>query len=310
MSISIPPALAELVVRHEGELGRTWLADLPALAADLLSRWRLRMDGSPMHGMGALVQPVVRPDGTLAVLKLQPPTSENAGEALALRRWQGLDVAALLDHDPVSGSLLLERLDATRTLATVDDDMAALQILSEMLARLVAVAAPDAMRRLSDIAAGMLGEVPQAAALVADSQARRLLLTCADAVREVVDEPGDRLLHWDLHYDNVLATHPSSGHDGWRAIDPKPLAGDPGFELLPAIWNRWDDAVASGNVAGAIRRRFDLMTEVLGVDRQRAKHWTLGRVLQDALWNIADGEPVFDPARTITARVLLDGSRR
>ena len=263
-----------------------------------------------MHGMGALAQPVLRPDGTRAVLKLQLPTSENAGEALALRCWQGLGVVTLLDHDPPSGALLLERLHATRTLTTIDDDMAALQILSEMLARLVGVPAPDGLRRLSDIAAGMLGEVSGAVARVADSHARGLLLTCADAVREVVDEPGDRLLHWDLHYDNVLAAHHSSDRDGWRAIDPKPLAGDPAFELLPAIWNRWDDVVASGDVAHAVWRRFDLMTEVLGVDRRRAKHWTLGRVLQDALWSIADGDPVFDSARAVIARVLIDGSRR
>ena len=31
----------------------------------------------------------------------------------------------------------------------------------------------------------------------------------------------------------------------------------------------------------ALLRRFDLMTEILGLDRSRAAGWTLGRVLQE-----------------------------
>ncbi|GGW53564.1 hypothetical protein GCM10010381_43810 [Streptomyces xantholiticus] len=39
----------------------------------------------------------------------------------------------------------------------------------------------------------------------------------------------DRLLHWDLHFDNVLAAE----REPWLVIDPKLLVGDPGFELCP-----------------------------------------------------------------------------
>ncbi len=34
----------------------------------------------------------------------------------------------------------------------------------------------------------------------------------------------------------------------WLVIDPKPLAGDPCFELLPVLDNRWDDLVATGDL--------------------------------------------------------------
>ncbi|MEV4125830.1 aminoglycoside phosphotransferase family protein [Nocardia sp. NPDC049707] len=37
-------------------------------------------------------------------------------------------------------------------------------------------------------------------------------------------EPGERLLYGDLQYENVLA----SEREPWLAIDPKPLAGEPG----------------------------------------------------------------------------------
>ncbi|MER6984049.1 aminoglycoside phosphotransferase family protein, partial [Streptomyces carpinensis] len=102
------------------------------------------------------------------------------------------------------------------------------------------------------------------------------LADCAAAVREVAAEPGDRLLHWDLHYDNVLAADRAP----WIAIDPKPLAGDPGFDLMPALHNRYDPAET--------RWRFHALTGLLGLDRERARAWTLGRVLQKCLWQLAD----------------------
>lgn len=55
--------------------------------------------------------------------------------------------------------MLLERLDDERSLGTVRDDHEALRILSELLARLVAVPAPPRLRQLRDIATGMLREV-------------------------------------------------------------------------------------------------------------------------------------------------------
>ena len=70
---------------------------------------------------------------------------------------------------------------------------------------------------------------------LADDGERRLLRDCAAAVREVADEPGDRLLHWDLHYDNVLGER--SGSRGWPST-PSRWPGDPGFDLLPALRNR------------------------------------------------------------------------
>lgn len=278
----------DLVAWHEkffGEAGRPWIEALPDLAAELLDRWRLRQDGPPTCGAVALVLPVVGADGTPGVLKLQPVDDETVGEPIALRTWNAQGAVRLLKHDPTSGSMLLERLDH-RSLETVPDDLAALETLSQILARLCAVPAPGGLRRLADIAAELLDRVPPAVSKVSDPTERRLLATCAGAVRELLPEPGDRLLHGDLHFHNVLASYPSDHREPWVAIDPKPLVGDPGFELLAALHNRWDDVVATGDVPRAVRRRFDLMTGTLGLDRQRAAGWTLAGVLRNALWDI------------------------
>jgi len=309
--LAVPAQLAASHATYFGEAGRAWIAALPQLTTAIMDSWGLRRDGPSSCGAIALVLPVVQADGSPAMLKLQPIDEETVGEPAALRAWGGDGAVRLLQHDGHSGTMLLERLDADRTLAVVPDDLAALRILSQLLARLSSVAAPPDVRRLADIAAGMLDRVPQALVRLPAAD-HPLVRRCAASVRELLPEAGDRLLHWDLHYDNVLASRPdlprSGAREPWLAIDPKPLAGDPCFELLPALHNRWDDVVASGDVPRAVRRRFDLMTEILGVDRQRALGWTLGRVLQNLLWESGAGSPAWHsaPDRAIAHALLRD----
>jgi streptomycin 6-kinase len=300
----------ELVIWHRkffGESGRAWIDAAPELAAGLLDRWQLKPDGAATCGAVALVLPVLLVDGTPAVLKLQPVTDHTVGEPDALRAWNGDGAVRLLDDDPESGSMLLERLDADCSLSIISDDLAALEILSELLARLSAVPAPPGVRRLSDFGADLLDRVPRALARVRDPSQHGLIRACASALEEVLPEAGDRLLHDDLHYFNILAPLQAEPREPWLAIDPKPIAGDPGFELLAALHNRWEEAVVTGDLPRAIRRRFDLMTDIVGLDRERATNWTLGRILQNALWEVEHDDTIWhtEPDRAI-ARTLLD----
>ncbi|MGW3232120.1 aminoglycoside phosphotransferase family protein [Kitasatospora sp. NPDC001095] len=304
MPVEVPPALAASLEEFLGVEGRAWVARLPALAEELLDRWELRPDGPVAHGVVGLVLPVLRVDGSPAVLKLQPVDEETVGEPLALRTWDGRGAVRLLDHEPATGSLLLERLDPARSLLALPDDLAALAVIAGLLRELTQHRAPSGLRTLAGTASDLLDRAPAAVAALADPAERRLLADCAAALCEVCADPGDRLLHWDLHYGNVLAPLPGSGRAPWLAIDPKPLAGHPGFELLPALRNRWADLVATGDPARALRRRFDLLTEVLELDRGVAAAWTLARVLQNAVWAVEEGAARLDPGRRVVAEVL------
>jgi len=146
----------------------------------------------------------------------------------------------------------------------------------------------------------MIETTPDAALALSDPVERVLLRRWADAVAEVVDEAGNRLLHWDLHYENVLAGE----REPWLAIDPKPLSGDPGFELLPALHNRFDEILAAPDPRRAIRRRFDQMVEVMGLPRDRAVAWSLARTLQNSLWGVEDGETTLDKGQVLVAEAL------
>ncbi|MGP3687640.1 aminoglycoside phosphotransferase family protein [Streptomyces sp. IBSNAI002] len=293
----IPGGLVEAQIRWNGDEGRAFIAALPDRAARFLERWELRRTGPLMHGVTALVLPVVRADGSAAALKLQRVDEESAGEPAALRAWGGEGAVRLLEHDGETGTLLLERLDEGRHLSALAerDARRAVRVIGELLARLTAVPAPAGLRGLGAMAAEMLDGVPRALGRLADGRERRLLGDCAAALAEVAGEPGDRLLHWDLHYDNVLAGQ----REPWLAIDPKPLSGDPGFELLPAIVNNFR--------AQEVRWRFDLLTEAAGLDgdRERARAWTLGRVVQNCLWDVEDGEDRLDEEQVAVAQELL-----
>lgn len=71
---------------------------------------------------------------------------------------------------------------------------------------------------------------------------------------------------------------------------------------MPALGNRFDPA--------ELVWRFDLMTEVLGLDRERARAWTLGRVLQNGLWDVEDGEPALQAEQVAMAQALTGRTGR
>src|SRR5512133_2954558 len=144
------------------------------MAASYVDRWQLGIDGPVASGAVALIIPVASRDGSKAVLKLQPVDDETGGEPAALRAWAGQGAVRLLEHDPSSGAMLLERLDASRDLSTMADDFAAAKIIAELLVQLNSVPAPPGMRRLSDISAATLAGTPEAIRLAEDSDERQL----------------------------------------------------------------------------------------------------------------------------------------
>nr|WP_238350754.1 aminoglycoside phosphotransferase family protein [Kribbella shirazensis] len=287
------------MIRNHSATAPAWLDGLPAAVERYVDEWQLTVSGEPLSGEASLILPVVRRDGTAAMLKLQSVNEESESEALALRTWHHDDVVEVLEDDPETSTLLLERLES-RSLDDMPDHVEATRILAELLGRLSAVPAPAGIRRLADVAAGMLEDAPRLIPRLVDPAERALTWRLVAQVTELLPEPGDRLLHWDLHYYNVLAAK----RQPWLAIDPKPLAGDPAFELMPAVWNRWDDLVATGDLSRAIRDRFDLMLDVTGIARDRALGWTAGRILQNILWFTEDGDTRIEDELAVVADAL------
>jgi len=262
--------------------GDSWLARIPRLVQESLAQWDLTLDGDPMHGAVALVLPVRRRDDSAAVLKLTWPHPDARHEHLALQHWGGRGAVRLLAANPASWSMLLERLDSGRDLHDVPIDEAC-TVIGTLLQQLDHEALPQ-LPHLSAQAADMerkFASAPPAMPRRFVQQARALL---SDLVADAAID--SRLVNTDLHYQNILAAQ----RQPWLAIDPKPLAADPAFAVTPALWNRWVEAIASGNLGAHLRRRLSVICASAGLDEERARAWSIVREVQNGLWAIDEDD--------------------
>ncbi|MHB8187578.1 MAG: aminoglycoside phosphotransferase family protein [Dermatophilaceae bacterium] len=283
MNALVPESFSALVTGRAPEphiSGDEWLLQLPRLVEASLAEWDLTLDGNSMHGRCALVAPVRLGDSSTAVLKVTWPHAEAEHEHLALQHWGGLGAVRLLAANPGRWTMLLERLDSDRDLQDVPIDEAC-RVIGGLLRQLDHPALPQ-LSRLSAEAAHLverLDSAPPAIPRRFVEQARSVL---SDLVTD--DAIDSRMVHTDLHYWNVLA----ADRQPWLAIDPKPQAADPAFAVAPALWNRWEEAVASGDLRRHLRRRLSIICEGAGLDEERARSWSIVREVQMGLWAVKD----------------------
>ena len=276
----LPPGLAARREPGGGPFG-DFLDGLPALAREIVGEWQLSQDGPALHGRTALVLPVRTRAGRPAVLKLGFPHDEAMYEHLGLQHWHGRGAVELLRADPRRWALLLERLHPEDL--TDLWDLEACEVVAGLYGRLHVPALPQ-LRRLSSYVGRWTDRL---AALPSDAPLPRRLVEQAVSLGRgfVGDAATDaRMIHGDLHYENVLA----ADREPWLAIDPKPMAGDPHYEVAPMLWNRFEEVVASGSVRDALRRRFHRIVDAAGLEEDRARDWTIVRVLHNALWVLED----------------------
>ncbi|MBX3166592.1 MAG: aminoglycoside phosphotransferase [Candidatus Eremiobacteraeota bacterium] len=274
----LPQAFVDGVLRENGQ---AWLATVPEQLYHYCHVWGLKLDGPPRHGYLGLAFPVRRAGGP-AVLKLTRINEETRDEAAALRFWNGRGAVQLLEAEP--GVLLLERLDAGRTLAALELD-AAVSVASGLLRRL-SLPAPAEFLDMREYTVGLLG--------LARARWERFQPFPADWLR-LPEVRQNLLVNQDLHYANVLA----GSREEWLVIDPKPLRGDPEFALAPLLWNRWEE--------GPVLERFEQLVRGGALDRAVALEWTLFRVLEYWLWALDLGF-TEDPGRCrALAEQLLQG---
>ncbi len=177
--------------------------------------------------------------------------------------------------DPHRFALLLERLHPT----DLHDlwDLEACELVAGLYGRLHVPALPQ-LRTLSSYVETWVGELsglPRTAPIPP-----RLVQQAVSAGRAFLGDAAidGRLLHADLHYANVLA----ADREPWLAIDPKPLSGDPHYEIAPMLFNRYDELV--GDYRDGVRRRFHTLVDAAGFDEHRARDWVVFRMVCNAMW--------------------------
>jgi streptomycin 6-kinase len=289
----IPSHFAEFISDYFGEEGAAWLRALPTLLAEYAERWALRLLSPFPQLTYNYVVPVMRPDGTPAVLKAGIPGNEFRAGIEFLRLCEGQGAVRPLEADAERGMLLMERALPGEPLARLEDDDAATAIAAEVMRELWRPApAPHSfptvarwLRAFARVRAkydGTSGPLPEALLARAEALGDELLASA----------PYERLLHGDLHHDNIV----SARREPWLVIDPKGLVGDPGYETGPFLSNPYGRMETWPDPARQFARRAEILAERLDYPRERILAWGFTQAVLSAAWHVEDGSDRYGPA--------------
>ena len=231
-------------------LRATKWAALAAAAREVAEEWGVEL-GEPF----ALARySFVARAGEGAVLKVTPPEDdESDDEAAALSLWDGDGAVRLLRRDPDRRALLLERARPGTDLSRLPEDEATAIAVDVGLRLWRPAAAP--FRWIGDHVTGWLEAAPSE------------LTPLALELYASLEVGRSTLVHGDFHHHNVLDA-------GGRhlAIDPKPMLGEPEYDVPPFLWNPLP-----------CRLRVELLETRLaayaaaGLDEERMRIWTIIR---------------------------------
>jgi streptomycin 6-kinase len=227
------------------------LVPLEAVAREVAAEWGVEL-GEPF----ALARySYVAAAGDDAVLKVTPPEDDESDEeAEALELWAGEGAVRLLRRDRSRRTLLVER-------ARPGDDIAE---LAEEEATQLAVATGLTLWRAAGMPFRWIGDhVPR----WLDNAAGHELLPLARELYASLEVGRTTLVHGDFHHHNILRSA-----RGPLAIDPKPMLGEPEYDIPSFLWNPIP-----------YRMRLDVTERRLaafaaaGLDEQRMRMWAVIR---------------------------------
>ncbi len=285
--MKVPEAFRHRITGAFGDAGQQWLSDLPKLVHAAADRWSLEI-GPALNLSYNYVVGATQADETPVVLKLLCPDVLAGNEAVALTTFAGDATCRLIAYDSGLRALLLERVHPGTPLARLarENDSKATGIAIDLFQRVWRkplaehsfITVADRAAQLQDYRLrfeGGTGPLPESVFQQAEEAFRDLP---AHGV-------GPRLLHGDLHHDNIL----SSDRGGWLAIDPKGVVGDPGYDLGAFLYNPIPGLLEMDDPARVIARRVDQLAEGLGFERFQVRGWGIAQAVLSCVWSVEDG---------------------
>jgi streptomycin 6-kinase len=288
------PVLPPKVVRNVaamGEAGAAWLARLPALAAELQGRWGVTIGQTMANATEAYVAETTSSRGEPSVLKIPVPGDDKARRELGvLLAADGRGYARVLQHDPTSGAMLLERLGPQLFQLGYPIERQ-IEIICATLR--VAWRPPPADLQLmtgaqkAESLAGVVRSVAPRFESVCSSNTIEIALRFAAQRRAAFDPATSVLGHGDAHCWNILAD-PATG--GFKFVDPDGLFIERAHDLSISL-REWSDDLLAGDAVSGGRARCDLLARLTGVEPGAIWQWGLLENLVNGLLYIDVGSP-------------------
>ena len=298
MKMEFPPDFKRRIRDLYGPDGTRWLENIPRLIRELEQDWAIRVS-DPLPDLNYnYLAPARCADGREAFLKLGVPGDELKREIAALQAFDGRGAAELWAQDAGRGALLLARVRPGTDLKGLPEGEA-VQAAAGVMVRLHR--APPAggifptvddwgagFRRCRQQFAGGAGPLPAALVREAEAVFNDLARSSGEAV----------LLHGDLHHENLLADS-----QGWRAIDPKGVLGEPAYEVGAFLRNPLPEVGDHPDLPRLMRDRVEAFAALLALDRERIAAWGFAQAVLSAVWSVEDHGGGWEPAVKI-ARAL------
>lgn len=207
----------------------------------------------------------------------------HAGEILSA--FEGKGVVRV--YDSIGGAILLERLNPGRSLASIalnGGDDRATEILADVIGKMSPRSPANAVPTVHEWSKGF-----ERHAASGNAQIPKHLLLEAHRVysRLCGSQSRMRLLHGDLHHDNVLF----DSERGWLAIDPKGVIGELEYEVGAALRNPYERPELFAD-ASTIEKRVERFARELSLDATRTLAWGFAQAVLSAIWAVEDGFPV------------------
>ncbi len=276
---------------------------MPTRIAEYERRWAIQVAPPFANLSYNYVAPAVRSDGAQLILKLGMPHPELSSEIAALRHYDGHGSARLIEADPECGALLIERLLPGNMLLDLTDDDEATRIAAQVMRALWRPAPSAPEDAVFPTAARWASGLQRLRASMMAGQGhcqRRWWSARRRSSRNCSPSSGaPMLLHGDLHHENIL----SAERAPWLAIDPKGLIGEAEYEVGALIRNPLPRLLALPDVTATLARRFDILAETLGFDRQRMIAWSYAQAILSAWWHIEDHGHGWEPTIALAERL-------
>ena len=281
MKNRLNPRFEQKILANFGN-GRNWLDRLPEHLEELSNDWGLAL-GEPFEDLSYhYVAPASLADGTRAVLKTGPWNCEMSGQIIALEAYHGNGMCRLIRSDIERVAVLLERVEPGVTLwsRSTEENDAELTLIAANVMRKISRPEPitDQLLRLDNLMSGLRDHELEVKAAIPI----KLVQMAITFAQELAGGP-QALLHGDLHHGNIL-----SNGDGWMAIDPKGMIGDPAFEPSAFLHNPFDSLFQFKNPKQALARRLDIFSEVLEIERERILKWAIAGCVLSVWWGVED----------------------
>lgn len=282
------------VITIWGEQGKKWLQQLPHYVAVLAAQWQLS-NLTPVPNLSYNYVLKGFKGNVPIVVKLCFEKKAFTQECAALQAYAGRGCIQLLDTDIAHNAMLLEQAipgTSLKSLFPQEDDQA-LEYTVEVMQQLHAAHAYNAAHfpTINDWLKG-LNKAHQALSKkhiqAAQKWADQLLATQRNVV----------LLHGDLHHDNIIL-----GDQGWVAIDPKGVIGEPAYEIGAFVRNPFPELLQQPNAAEIMHHRIKLFAALLKIDEQRLYAWSYVQAVLAACWAMEDGQ--IDPHQALAEAELL-----